>query len=80
MAGKVGDERHPGPFPCLRIHTLPSEQGKVTEDFEGEQHSQGRRKGWERTDWAGCCGSVWVMDDVGLNLGSGDQEKGQRVI
>lgn len=47
MTGMAGDGRQTGPFPCLQIYTQPSEQCKATDDFYGEQHSQGRGEGWK---------------------------------
>lgn len=41
----AGDERQTGPFACLQIYTLPSEQCRATEDFSGEQRSQGGKAG-----------------------------------
>ena len=70
--------RQTGPFPCLPIYTLPNEQGKATERFEGGQHSQGRGTGWKGTEWVGCCGGGLGNGWCSLDLGSGDQEKGAK--
>lgn len=45
ITGMAGDERQTGPFACLQIYTLPSEQCRATEDFSGEQRSQGGKAG-----------------------------------